>query len=198
MVHLRFLQVFALMLIAGVVPLTFVQRADAQMSPQIVPCPPGTPITLTGTGPARRAFLLSFGSRAVSGGSVNAAGRFRITLVVGRERAGDYPVMVRLRGVSDVLLTFTCTVPAVTSATVPTPILVSAPPPAEPAPQATSQPASPNADLNTHGADVYNCSDFASWDAANAVFQANLPGDANQLDGNDRDGIPCEDRPGAP
>jgi hypothetical protein len=131
----------------------------------------------------------------VGGGSVNAEGRFRATLVVGRERAGDYPIMVRLRGASDVLLRFTCTVPAVTTAAVTTPIHVSAPPPAAaPAPQ----PASPNADLNTHGADVYNCSDFASWDEANAVFQANLPGDPNDLDGNDRDGIPCEELPGAP
>jgi hypothetical protein len=60
-----------------------------------------------------------------------------------------------------------------------------------------SQPTPPSEDLNTHGQNVYNCSDFATWDAANAVYQANLPGDPNDLD-RDNDGIPCEDLPGAP
>jgi len=43
---------------------------------------------------------------------------------------------------------------------------------------------------------VYNCADFATWDEANAVYQANLPGDPNDLD-RDNDGIPCEGLPGA-
>jgi hypothetical protein len=67
----------------------------------------------------------------------------------------------------------------------------------QPTAQPTPQPPSPNPDLNTHGADVYNCSDFATWDEANAVYQANLPGDPNDLD-RDNDGIPCESLPGAP
>jgi hypothetical protein len=168
------------MRMAGVAPLAVVQRADAQASAPAVACPPATPITLTGTGPARTAFLLYFGSRAVSGGSVNAAGHFSITLVVGRARAGDYPVLVRLRSAPRTLLSFTCTVPAATSAAVTTPIPVAAP-----------------RSLDTAGADLYNCSDFATWDEANAVYQANLPGDPNHLD-SDGDGIPCESLPGAP
>jgi hypothetical protein len=67
-------------------------------------------------------------------------------------------------------------------------------PTAPPAPQPAPQ---PNPDLNTHGQNRYNCSDFATWDEANAVYQANLPGDPNDLD-RDHDGIPCESLPGAP
>jgi hypothetical protein len=69
--------------------------------------------------------------------------------------------------------------------------------PAQPILHPTPPPTAPNPDLNTHGADVYNCADFATWDEANAVYQANLPGDPNDLD-RDNDGIPCESLPGAP
>lgn len=51
--------------------------------------------------------------------------------------------------------------------------------------------------LNTGGADLYSCDDFATWNEANAIYQANLPGDPNRLDTDD-DGIPCENKPGAP
>jgi hypothetical protein len=51
--------------------------------------------------------------------------------------------------------------------------------------------------LNTHGQDLYNCSDFATYAEALAVYQANLPGDPKRLDA-DHDGIPCESLPGAP
>jgi hypothetical protein len=125
------MQALVFMLMAGVAPLTVVHQADAQPAApptaQAVTCAPGTPITLTGNGPGRAAFLLYFGSRPVGGGSVNAAGQFKTTLVVGRERAGDYPVMVRVRGTPDVLLSFTCTVPTATSAAVTTPIQVAVP-----------------------------------------------------------------------
>jgi hypothetical protein len=50
----------------------------------------------------------------------------------------------------------------------------------------------------TNGQDIYNCSDFATWSQANAVYQANrVDGDPNKLD-SDGDGIPCESLPGAP
>lgn len=47
--------------------------------------------------------------------------------------------------------------------------------------------------------DAVNCTDFATWSAANAWFQRYRPfyGDVAKLDGND-DGIPCESLPGAP
>ncbi len=52
--------------------------------------------------------------------------------------------------------------------------------------------------LYTNGRDEYNCTDFDTWADADAVFQANRDdGDPNRLD-NDRDGIPCENLPGAP
>lgn len=69
---------------------------------------------------------------------------------------------------------------------------------AQPAePTATAAPRPTRNPLNTGGVDRYNCTDFATWKEANAVFQANLPGDPNRLD-NDDDGIPCENLPGAP
>lgn len=69
---------------------------------------------------------------------------------------------------------------------------VTAPEPAVAAPaEAPAAPAAIDPKLNTNGQDLYNCSDFATWTEANAVFQANLPGDPNKLDGND-DGAPCD------
>ena len=61
---------------------------------------------------------------------------------------------------------------------------VAAPAPAAPVP-------AENSGLNTGGRDLYNCGDFATWAEANAVYQANLPGDPNKLDAND-DGSPCD------
>jgi hypothetical protein len=77
-------------------------------------CPAGVPVLLRGNGPPHAAFLLFFGNRAVGGGSVEADGTFTARLVVGDERAGDYPVVVRLRGTPRVLLQRTCAVPAIT------------------------------------------------------------------------------------
>ncbi len=51
--------------------------------------------------------------------------------------------------------------------------------------------------LNTGGRNLYDCSDFGTWEEANAVYRANLPGDPNRLDTN-HDGIPCDRLPGAP
>ena len=81
-------------------------------------CAPGVPLEISGEGPPRAPFLLYFGQRAVSGGSVEPDGRFVIALIVGSERAGTYTVTVRVRGTSRVLRQLTCSVPAVT----PTPL----------------------------------------------------------------------------
>ena len=43
----------------------------------------------------------------------------------------------------------------------------------------------------TDGRDRYSCSDFDSWEEAQAAYEANLPGDPNKID-IDRDGIACE------
>ncbi len=60
-------------------------------------CRSGDRIVLTGIGPPRESFLLYFGRRAVSGGSVAPNGVYRIDMLVGPERPGEYPVSVRLR-----------------------------------------------------------------------------------------------------
>jgi hypothetical protein len=82
-------------------------------------CPPGEPVEIAGQGPPRAAFLLYFGQRVVSGGSVSVNGQFSISLVVGYERPGAYTVTVRIRGTREVLRELTCEVPASPS---PTPI----------------------------------------------------------------------------
>jgi hypothetical protein len=74
---------------------------------------------ITGSGPAHAAFLVYFGQRVVTGGSVTANGRFATTLIVGHERAGVYPVTVRVRGTAQVLLGISCAVPDVTPTYVP-------------------------------------------------------------------------------
>ncbi len=60
-------------------------------------CRSGDRIVITGIGPPRESFLLYFGKRAVSGGSVAPNGIYRIDMLVGPERPGEYQVSVRLR-----------------------------------------------------------------------------------------------------
>ncbi|HJZ46878.1 MAG TPA: hypothetical protein VKE41_06915, partial [Roseiflexaceae bacterium] len=67
----------------------------------------------------RAPFLVYFGQRVVSGGSVAQSGRFAATLLIGRERAGVYSIVVRVRGTSQVLLELSCAVPDVTPTFVP-------------------------------------------------------------------------------
>lgn len=43
----------------------------------------------------------------------------------------------------------------------------------------------------TNGADLWNCSDFETWEQAKRVYDANLPNDPNLIDF-DRNGVPCE------
>jgi hypothetical protein len=74
---------------------------------------------ITGDGPARAPFLVYFGERVVTGGSVAPSGRFAATLMIGRERAGVYSITVRVRGTAQVLLETSCAVPDVTPTFVP-------------------------------------------------------------------------------
>ena len=70
-----------------------------------------------------------------------------------------------------------------------------------PAPAATSEPtpeptpAFPATLLGkavvTDGADLWNCTDFESWEQAQMVYEANLPDDPNILDF-DANGTPCD------
>lgn len=43
----------------------------------------------------------------------------------------------------------------------------------------------------TNGRDLWNCADFQTWEQAQMVYEANLPGDPNLID-IDRNGIACE------
>ena len=56
---------------------------------------------------------------------------------------------------------------------------------AAPEPEPTPDP------LSTNGEDLYSCASFDSWEEAQAVYEANLPGDPNHID-TDNDGIACE------
>jgi hypothetical protein len=100
------------------------QQLAPTETPTVIPdsaltCFPGQPFVITGSGPAHAAFLVYFGQRVVTGGSVTANGRFATTLIVGHERAGVYPVTVRVRGTAQVLLGISCAVPDVTPTYVP-------------------------------------------------------------------------------
>jgi hypothetical protein len=100
------------------------QRLEPTETPTAIPdsaliCFPGQPLVITGDGPARAAFLVYFGQRVVSGGSVTPSGRFATTLIIGRERAGVYSITVRVRGTAKLLLETSCVVPDVTPTFVP-------------------------------------------------------------------------------
>jgi len=100
------------------------QRLAPTETPTAIPdsaltCYPGQPLVIAGDGPARAAFLLYFGQRVVTGGSVSPTGRFATSLIVGHERAGVYPISVRVRGTAQVLLETSCVVPDITPTLIP-------------------------------------------------------------------------------
>ncbi|KAB8140198.1 hypothetical protein F8S13_24565 [Chloroflexia bacterium SDU3-3] len=81
-------------------------------------CMPGETVTITGEGPANSGFLVYFGSRVVSGGTVRRDGTFSVSLTMGSELPGSYRVDLRIRGSNELLSSITCLVPATT----PTPL----------------------------------------------------------------------------
>ncbi|HEU5097607.1 MAG TPA: hypothetical protein VFU22_01085 [Roseiflexaceae bacterium] len=111
---------------AATTPIAPVQQQPPEPSetPTAIPndtltCFPGQPLVISGDGPPRSPFLVYFGQRVVSGGSVTSSGRFAATLIIGREHAGVYQIVVRVRGTSQVLLETSCAVPDVTPTFVP-------------------------------------------------------------------------------
>ncbi|MBC8161421.1 MAG: hypothetical protein H7Z42_09405 [Roseiflexaceae bacterium] len=86
----------------------------------LVACAPGSTVTISGQGPANAGFLLYFGERIVSGGTVRRDGFFSIELRVGREAAGRYVIEVRDRGSRAALKKLTCDVPMITPTLLPT------------------------------------------------------------------------------
>lgn len=81
-------------------------------------CMPGETVTIIGEGPANAGFLVYFGSRVVSGGTVRRDGSFSVSLTMGSELSGSYRVDLRIRGSNELLTSITCLVPATT----PTPL----------------------------------------------------------------------------
>lgn len=75
-------------------------------------CAPGETLIITGTGaPPRTSLLLRWGGRPVGGGVSDAGGGYRLALQVGRERPGDYPVVVEVRETREAVQRLTCTIP---------------------------------------------------------------------------------------
>lgn len=98
----------------------FVQVAEATpATPGILECAPGQTIMITGVASPRAPLLIFFGSRIVGGGSASASGDFALPLTLGMERAGEYQVTVRVRGVGQIVRALTCQVPPTTPTPVP-------------------------------------------------------------------------------
>lgn len=74
------------------------------------------------------------------------------------------------------------------------------PAPTDPQPTPTPEPTStptptptpkPTVQYTPSPTDIYNCRDFNTWEEAQAVYEAGLPGDPNHID-MDEDGVACE------
>lgn len=65
------------------------------------------------------------------------------------------------------------------------------PPTSEPTPEPEPELMLFGKPIVTHGADLWDCRDFLTWEQALTVYQANLPDDPNFIDF-DANGIPCE------
>ncbi len=87
--------------------------------PGMQECAPGQTIMLTGVASPHAPLLIHFGARIVGGGSASASGDFALPLTIGMERAGEYQVTVRVRGVGQIVRSLTCRVPPTTPTPVP-------------------------------------------------------------------------------
>lgn len=150
--------------------------------PQAITCATGKITWLSGSGPARTPFLITWRGRAVGGGSVNAAGHWAIPLSVGQERPGLYLVEVRSRNDRALIGAFQCTVGVVLAPS-------AAPAPAQPQP--TSTPALATQDFDRNGDGTVTCADFDTQAEAQRALNAGY----TDLDGNDKDGLACESLP---
>ena len=70
------------------------------------------------------------------------------------------------------------------------PTTPTAAPTARPTVEPTPTPA-PAVQYSPNESDLYNCRDFDTWEEAQAVYEAGLPGDPNHID-MDADGVACE------
>lgn len=163
-------------------------------------CTPGTAVTVAGTGaPARAALLLRFGQRTVGGGVSDPAGVYRLTLQMGQERPGDYPITVEVRESRAVVHRSSCTVPGARPS--PSPASATPRPGVSITPTVSASPTSgpsptpptvtrPVENFDSNGDERVTCADFATQAEAQEALDAGYI----NLD-EDRDGIPCETLP---
>jgi hypothetical protein len=107
---------------------------------QALTCVPGETVPIKGAGPVATGLLLRFGGRIVGGGVSDASGAYRLSLQVGQERPGDYPVVVEVRETRDVLQRLTCTVPGASAPQSGSPRPSTTPGRPSPVPAATTTP----------------------------------------------------------
>jgi hypothetical protein len=124
-------------------------RAQAQAEDTVV-CPAGEVTVIAGDGPANTPLLLVFAGRVVGGGAVGQDGRYQLTLTVGGEAPGRYPVAIERRGPGhQVLRELICVVPSAEElraararTATPTASPIPTAPPATPVPLPTQTPES--------------------------------------------------------
>lgn len=177
-------------------------RAQSQLS-----CPPGSTVVLSGpAAPVGDALLVRFDDRYVGGGVVKPGERYAIPLTIDpATRPGDHPIVVEQRNTRQVLAESVCVVPGASPPAQPQPTrpdqaATRTPvPTGMPVPTRTSVPTmtvSPDrSDCDPSYPDVCIASPPPSLncgDVPHKNFRV-LPPDPHGFDGNDNDGIGCED-----
>ena len=61
-------------------------------------CLPDVPVIIEGTGPPNKVLLLYFKDRVIGGTTTDARGFYRLTLVMGKEKPGEYLLELKQRG----------------------------------------------------------------------------------------------------
>lgn len=80
-------------------------------------CQPGATVALTGTTEPNTALLAFFADRAVGGSFSHSDGQYTITLRIGSERPGIYPVEVQMRSSRTLVDRWVCEVPGMPAVT---------------------------------------------------------------------------------
>lgn len=89
----------------------------------VLNCVPDLLVLVEGQGPPLTPLMLFFNGRPVGGATSDARGFYKLQLVTGRERPGDYPVEVQVRHTREVIDERICRVPGSMSPT-PTEVLL--------------------------------------------------------------------------
>lgn len=122
---------FTLVAILLLLSLVTFQHTQAQT---VFICRPGETYTLSGTTSPSTALLLLFDGQSVGGTTSALDGKYRLRLVMGNERPGDYLLQVQVRATRQIIREALCRVPA-EGEDIPTPMAQAAE--ATPTPTAT-------------------------------------------------------------